>query len=296
MYLRLGDRGRGEHERRVGAVRRAHPPQPPQHLRHVGAEHSSVVVALVDHDIAQGAEERRPAVVRGQQGTVQHVGVRQHVLGVVAGPLPLLARAVAVVGGHPEVESQRLQPGQLVLGQRLGRAEVEGRGSPLPPRTAGVPDGRQGGQLVAEGLARSGAGGHHDVPARVGGLGGVDLVPPQGVDAASLERRPDVVGHPERPGCLDRGPGGQHLEVGQPLLAAGHGGQPRHDVAQRDAGDGLGGHAAILPSGSDIRVRARVSPDAARGPRAFAALAFALVPSVLKPWGRTRWARSRDRV
>ena len=28
----------------------------------------------------------------------------------------------------------------------------------------------------------------------------------------------------------------------------------------------------------------------------FAALAFALVLSVLKPWGRTRWARSRERV
>ena len=99
---------------------------------------------------------------------MQHVGVGQHVLGVVAGPLPLLARAVAVVGGDPEVEPERLQAGQLVLRQRLGRAEVEGGGPPLPARTAGGADGRQRGQLVAQRLARRGAGRHHDVAARRG--------------------------------------------------------------------------------------------------------------------------------
>ena len=270
VHLGLGDGGRGEHERRVGAVRRAHPPQPPQHLRDVRAEHAPVVVALVDHDVVQRAQELRPAVVGGQQGPVQHVGVGQHVLGVVAGPLPLLARAVAVVGGDADVEPQRLEPGQLVLGQRLGRAEVEGR------RAA----------LLAADRAASGsrpawaAGSPATFPTRCrwpsptcrpawAASAGVDLVSPRGAEPARLERRADVVGHPARPRGLDGGPGGQHLEMGQPLLAAGDGGQPRHDVAQRQAGRDLGGHAAILPSGSDIRVRARVSPDAARGPCAY---------------------------
>ena len=101
VHLGLGHGGRGEHERRVGAVRRAHAPQPAQHLRHVGAEHAAVVVALVDHDVAQRPQEAGPAVVSGQQRAVQHVGVGQDVLGVVARPLPLLSRAVAVVGGEP---------------------------------------------------------------------------------------------------------------------------------------------------------------------------------------------------
>ena len=144
MHLRLGDGGGGEHERRVGAVRRAHPPQPAQHLGDVGAEHAAVVVALVDDDVLQRAEELRPPVVRGEQRAVQHVGVGQDVLGVVARPLPLLARAVAVVGGEPDVEPERLQPGQLVLGERLGRGEVEDGGASLAAGAAGRRGSRRG--------------------------------------------------------------------------------------------------------------------------------------------------------
>ena len=261
--LRLGDRGRGEHERRVGAVRRAHAPQPAQHLGHVGPEHAPVVVALVDHDVAQRPEELRPAVVGGQQGAVQHVGVGQHVLGVVARPVPLLARAVAVVGGDPQVEPQRLQAGQLVLGERLGRAEVEGGGAPLLARPAGGADVGQRRQLVAQRLARGRAGRHHDVAAGVRRLGGLDLVPPRGAHAAGLERRPDVVGHPGRPRRLDRRPRRQHLEVGQPVLAAGHrrrGARPRR--ASRRGRRSRCVHASILPSGADI--------GRGPGPRAFA--------------------------
>ena len=51
--LRVGHRGRGQHEGRVGAVQRRHPAQPPDDLGDVGAEDPAVVVALVDHDVAQ---------------------------------------------------------------------------------------------------------------------------------------------------------------------------------------------------------------------------------------------------
>ena len=252
MYLRLGDRGGGEHERRVGAVRRAHPAQPTQHLRDVGAEHAAVVVALVDDDVAQRTQELRPPVMGRQQRAVQHVGVGQHVLRVLARPVPLLARAVTVVGGEPDVEAERLQAGQLVLGEGLGRADVERGRAALLPQPAGAPRHRQRGQLVAERLARRRARRHHHVLAREGRLGGEHLVPPRGRDAPGRERRTDVVGHPVRPGSLHRGPGGQHLQVRQPLGPAGHCGESLDHVADGDGGPGLGAHTPILPSGSDI--------------------------------------------
>ena len=64
---RLGHGRRGEHERRVGAVRRTDPAQPAQHVGDVGAEDPAVVVALVDHDVAQRPQERRPPGVGGEQ-------------------------------------------------------------------------------------------------------------------------------------------------------------------------------------------------------------------------------------
>ena len=99
-HLGLGDGRGGEHERRVRAVDRAHPAQPAQHVGDVRAEDAAVVVALVDDDVAQRPEEGRPAGVPRQQRAVQHVGVGEDVLGVVAGPVALLASAVAVVGGR----------------------------------------------------------------------------------------------------------------------------------------------------------------------------------------------------
>ena len=88
--------GRGEHQRRCGAVPRADPQQPPQQQGDVRAEHPAVGVALVDDDVAQPAQERRPAGVPGQHGAVQHVRVAEHPAGVPAGPVALVERGVAV--------------------------------------------------------------------------------------------------------------------------------------------------------------------------------------------------------
>ena len=141
----------------------------------------AVVVALVDDDVAQRAQERRPPLVPGQQRVVQQVGVGEDVLRVVADPAPLLRRGVAVVGGRPQPgQRQRLEPGQLVGGQRLGRATGRAR-SPrarrrAPPRRT---TRRQRRQQVAQALAGRGARGDDDVPARVGELGRLPLVRPQ---------------------------------------------------------------------------------------------------------------------
>ena len=67
--------------------------QPPEDLCDVRPEHSAVVVTLVDHDEAKGSPKRRPAGMARQHRAVKHVRVGQHVVGVAAGPVPLLPRA-----------------------------------------------------------------------------------------------------------------------------------------------------------------------------------------------------------
>jgi hypothetical protein len=59
---------------------------------------------------------------------VQHVGVGEHVLGVVAGPVALLTTAVAVVGGDAHVEPELPHGRHLVVGERLGGRDVEDGG------------------------------------------------------------------------------------------------------------------------------------------------------------------------
>ena len=60
---RLGHGRRRQDEHRVGAVVRADAAQPAQDVRDVRAEHAAVVVALVDHHVAQPAEQPRPPSV-----------------------------------------------------------------------------------------------------------------------------------------------------------------------------------------------------------------------------------------
>ncbi len=201
--LGRGHGRRGQHERRVGAVGRADPAQPPQHVGDVGSEDAAVVVALVDDDVAQRAQERRPPVVTGQQRAVQHVGVGQDVLGVVAGPVALLSAAVTVVGGDADVEPEAGHRGHLVVGQRLGRREVEHGGAAAGAVAPGRAHRGERRQLVGQRLARGRAGGDHHVAPRPGRVGGLDLVSPRLVDPGPREGRDHVGGGP-------RGPRGVH--------------------------------------------------------------------------------------
>ena len=116
----------GEAERRVGAVVLAQSSQPAQHVRDVAAEDAAQRVQLVDDDVAQPHEERGPALVRRQDPHVQHLGVGEHDVGVLAGPRAVVAGGVAVVG-------DRAQPGHEPRAQRRGadrgRAPWWGRGA-----------------------------------------------------------------------------------------------------------------------------------------------------------------------
>ena len=106
---RVADRGRREHERRTSAVDVAHAAQPPQDMRGVGAKYAPQRVELVDNDITQSPEERRPALMIGQQARVHHLGVREHDVGPAARPRAFFAGRITVVSGRDdtrEIEGQ----------------------------------------------------------------------------------------------------------------------------------------------------------------------------------------------
>ena len=183
---RLADGRRREDERRVGAQVVAEPPQAPEELGDVAAEHPSEGVQLVHHHVAQAHEERRPPAVVGQQPGVEHVGVGQHHRGVGSREGALLGRGVAVVAArHHARQRQGGERPELVPGERLGGEQHQSgaRSTSLPRRR--FADHR----LVAQRLARCGAGGDgHRAP----GAGKVDrrcLVLPQPVHAETAPHR-----------------------------------------------------------------------------------------------------------
>ena len=98
---RVGDRRAGEHEARLGPVGGGDPPQPPQHVGDVRAEHAAVDVRLVDHDDREVGEHVRPRPVVREDPEVQHVRVGEDHVRLAADLRALLARRVAVVDRGP---------------------------------------------------------------------------------------------------------------------------------------------------------------------------------------------------
>ena len=139
-HLGVGHRRGGQHERGSRAVERGDPAQPPQHLAHVRAEHAPIVMALVDHDVAQGRPERRPPAVRGQHRAVQHVGVRR-------GRTPRSHATTRAPPGccHRRAWSPgRRDPRPAVRPAGRGRAPWWARDRGLRPRAGHADRGRRG--------------------------------------------------------------------------------------------------------------------------------------------------------
>ena len=227
------DGGRAEHEGRVRPVEVADPAQAAQQVGHVGAEDPPQDVELVDHHVLQPGQVGGPLGVVGQQGRVQHLGVGQQHGGLAPGPGALLGAAVAVVGGGDEAGQVELEQGAgLVLGQRLGREDAEGGAG--PDRGQG---GLGDGGLVAERLARRGAGGQHHRAAGPDLVDGRGLVGPQPVDARGAPR----------PGRAAAGPA---RRSGPPGRAAARGGPGRGPPRGRPGkgSSGVTGASAIVAS------------------------------------------------
>ena len=215
----------------VGPVPRAHPPQPPQHLGHVAAEHPAVVVALVDHDVAQPAQERRPARVLRQQGVGEHVRIGVHVARVRPGPVPVLPRGVPVEGCGPHPGKGEAPDGrQLIPRQRLGRREVERARRRLLQQAA------EQRQQVAERLPGRGTGREHHVTAGPSRLRRRDLVQPRPLRPRRREAGRAAAAAPT-PASPPAGPAGRApLDVRDGLGPA----RIQQQAAQRGAGLGAG--------------------------------------------------------
>ena len=142
QLARVGDRGAREQEAGLGAVGAGQPAQATQHVRHVRAEHAAVHVGLVDHDPGEVGQQVAPRAVVGQHPDVQHVRVGEDQVGAPADRPALLARGVAVVDrvAQPAPADPR-EPARLVLGERLGRVEVEGPRAPGRPRACRAREG-----------------------------------------------------------------------------------------------------------------------------------------------------------
>ena len=185
MRLRIADGGRAQDELRLHAIERADALEPAQHVGDVAAEHAAVGVHFVDDDVAQVLEELRPLGVMRQDRLVQHVRVGHHDVAVQADRLPRIAGSVAIEGEGlyaqiaGTVEFQQL--GHLVLGQCLGREQVQRLGLVLHRRA----DHRQG---VAQRLAAGGGGDDGHVLAALAGVPGLGLVAVELFDAACLQR------------------------------------------------------------------------------------------------------------
>jgi hypothetical protein len=197
-----------EHERGLGAVAGREPAQAAQQLRDVRAEDPAQHVELVDDDVPQPHEERRPPGMVGQDPVVQHLGVGEQHVGVAPNPCPLLGARVAVVAGGVQTGDVEVAEGaQLVVGQCL-RGEEQQRGARSGACGHGLGDRR----LVAERLPRGGARGDDHGVAGAHEIDGARLVRPEAVDADGLGDR-----RWERPGelAVARCPRRQVLEVDQ---------------------------------------------------------------------------------
>jgi hypothetical protein len=166
----------------------------------VRAEHPSVDVTLVDHDVLQGSQERSPSWVSGQQRVMNEIGVGQDVLAMVADPAAFVRRGVTVVGCSPQPwDGQSRQARQLVGGQSLGWAQIERSGAPTRWGGRTIDDGGKHRQEVAEALAGRSAGGDDDMGAAMGAVRSFALMGPQCGDTGGAEGGRDGWGDPVGP-------------------------------------------------------------------------------------------------
>ncbi len=105
----------------------AYPPQTPDNIRNVRAEHSPVHVHLVNHDKRQSAEELGPVRMVRQYSQVEHVRIGEDRVAVPADLAPFRCASIPVVYAEPRavLQAELPQLPQLILCQRLRGKQVE---------------------------------------------------------------------------------------------------------------------------------------------------------------------------
>lgn len=82
---------------------------------------------------------------------MQHVGVGEHILGVVTGPGASFGVGVAIVGGDAQLAQTQLRDlVELIVCQGLGWGEIEHGGSALPFWAARLLDRLKSGHQIAQ--------------------------------------------------------------------------------------------------------------------------------------------------
>ena len=129
VLLGVGNRSGTADKYRVGAIEAADPLQTPEHIGEVATEHPSVDVQLVHHHVSQVGKELLPLGVVGQDAGVEHVGVGDHYVALLADGLTRVIRRVSVIGeGFDvglELADEAMHLVHLVLGQGLGGKEID---------------------------------------------------------------------------------------------------------------------------------------------------------------------------
>jgi hypothetical protein len=140
---------------------------------------------LVQDDVAEVLEQLHPLRVVREDPLVEHVGVRDDDVGAGADRLARVLRRVAVVGEGADVGAEgldgRVQLGELVLGERLGREEVE------RSHIRVLQDRVEDGKVVAERLAGGRRRDDHRAPPGPDGVAGLALVRVQPLDPARAQ-------------------------------------------------------------------------------------------------------------
>ncbi len=130
VLLGVCHRGRAADEHRVGPVEPADPLQPAEHVGQMAAEHPAVDVQLVHHHVLQIGKELLPLGVVRQDAGMQHVGVGDHHMALLADGLARVIGRIAVIGEGLDVGLQfadeTVHLVHLVIGQGLGGEEVNG--------------------------------------------------------------------------------------------------------------------------------------------------------------------------
>lgn len=171
---------------------------------------------------------------------MQHVGIGEDVVRVLAHPLALLDGSVSVEDGGPDAVAQRsresLDRTALVGCQGLGGREVESGGATPVGGLGAVQEGAEHRGEVGQRLARRRSGRDHDGCAVQGVLRGGRLMGPGMVDAGLLDGgdhfQTDAIG-PDGMGSRARG---QVLRMSDARGPARPCGEPVEDRVRRGAG------------------------------------------------------------
>jgi hypothetical protein len=125
VFGRVGDGGGAENELRRCPVKLTKTTETPQDVGDVGAENTPINVGFVyDHE-AEIVEKAGPSLVVGQDAEVQHIRVAQNDACLLFNGGSLVCRSVTIKGGAKRGVGEFAETSELVLGESLGREEIE---------------------------------------------------------------------------------------------------------------------------------------------------------------------------